>query len=210
MCIPILSTVFVPAGRQNLTAFMTELCRRYDGQAPVRWLDVINETVLPNGQWHGPKKGTDGWECPWTAIGFDEEHPLRPPLFIRLAFEIANRHAPSTKLIINQHGGMEEAMWGKVRALVPYLRGQGLRVRMVRHQEQDVGLVRHDSLLFSAEWLHGSGAAGTLKGGDNARRSGGIQAAFGSGRRRGVAGAGSLLVPESGPCRSSGLSARLA
>jgi GH35 family endo-1,4-beta-xylanase len=53
---------------------------------------------------------------------------LNPPLYINLAFELANKYAPNTALVINQHGGMEELMWDKVKALVPYLRQQGLRI----------------------------------------------------------------------------------
>ena len=114
--------------KQNLVEYVTELCKRYDKYEHVKWIDVINETVLSRGQWHGPRKGVDQWECPWTKIGFDNKHRLKPPLYIKLAFEIANRHAPNTKLIINQNGSMEEPMWAKIKALVPYLRDQGLRV----------------------------------------------------------------------------------
>jgi endo-1,4-beta-xylanase len=114
--------------KQNLIEYMTALCKRYDKYEHVKWMDVINETVLSNGQWFGPRKGVSKWENPWTKIGYDETHPLRPPLYIKMAFEIATRHAPNTKLVINQHGGMEPAMWSKVKALVPYLRKQGLRV----------------------------------------------------------------------------------
>ncbi|MFC1760530.1 endo-1,4-beta-xylanase [Planctomycetota bacterium] len=114
--------------KKNLVDYAMALYKRYDPYEHVKWIDVVNETVLSNGQWHGPKKGTDKWECPWTRIGFDNEHPLKPPLYIKMAFEIANQHAPNTKLIINQHGEMEEAMWEKVKALIPYLREQGLRV----------------------------------------------------------------------------------
>ena len=113
--------------KHNLVEYTTELYKRYGGYRHVKWVDVVNETVLGNGRWHGPRQGT-GWECPWTKIGFDNDHPLKPPIYIKLAFEIANRHAPNTKLIINQNGGMEEAMWAKIKALVPYLRAQGLRV----------------------------------------------------------------------------------
>jgi GH35 family endo-1,4-beta-xylanase len=51
-----------------------------------------------------------------------------PPLYIKMAFEIATQHAPNTKLIINQHGGMEDRMWLTIKDLVFYLREQGLRV----------------------------------------------------------------------------------
>ncbi len=114
--------------KANLVEFMTALCKRYDGEKRVKWIDVVNETVSSNGNWFGPKKGTDKWENPWTILGFDESHPLKPPLYVKLAFEIANTHAPNTKLIINQHAGMEEPMWDKIKAMVGYLRGLGLRV----------------------------------------------------------------------------------
>ncbi len=113
---------------QNFVDYLTKLCQRYDAHEQVQWIDVVNETVLGDGEWHGPKVGTGGWELPWTKIGFDDTHPLRPPLYIKMAFEIANQHAPNTKLIINQHGGMEDAMWKKIKALVAYLRGRNLRV----------------------------------------------------------------------------------
>lgn len=114
--------------KRNLTEYISALCQRYDRYEVVRWLDVINETVLSDGQWHGPREGARSWECPWAKIGVDESHHLKPPLYIKLAFQIATANAPNTKLIINQHGGMQEAMWAKIKALVPYLRQQGLRV----------------------------------------------------------------------------------
>jgi len=126
--------------RKNLTEFMTELCKRYDRYEHVRWLDVVNETVLWNGMWHGPKEGTEAPENPWLKIGLDDDHPQKPPLYIKLAFEIATKHAPNTKLIINQNGGMQDAMWDKVKALVRYLREQGLRVDGIGWQAHvDVG-----------------------------------------------------------------------
>ncbi|MBT8043845.1 MAG: endo-1,4-beta-xylanase [Verrucomicrobiae bacterium] len=111
-----------------LREFMTALCKRYDRYQHVRWMDVVNETITTKGEWMGPKPGVTQWENPWTRIGFDRDHPLKPPKYIRMAFEIATQHAPNTKLIINQHGSMEPAMWNKVKALVVYLRQQGLRV----------------------------------------------------------------------------------
>jgi GH35 family endo-1,4-beta-xylanase len=112
----------------NLREFMTELCKRYNKKQCVRWMDVVNETVTREGEWFGPKPGTEKWENPWTKIGFDESDPLRPPLYIKQAFEITNRHAPRIKQLINQHGDMEQAMWRKVAATVVYLRKAGLRV----------------------------------------------------------------------------------
>lgn len=114
--------------RQNLTEYMTAMCKRYDGKPRVKWLDVVNETVTNKGDWHGPREGTARWENPWTTIGFDETTPLRVPLYITLAFEIANQHAPNIELVLNQHGSMEQPMWDKIKATVHYLRQRGLRV----------------------------------------------------------------------------------
>jgi endo-1,4-beta-xylanase len=113
--------------KQNMTEHMTALCKRYDKFEHVKWIDVVNETAH-GMNWQGPREGTDKSECPWTKIGYDESDALRPPLYIKLAFEIANEHAPNTKLIINQHSEPGSAAMKKVQALVPYLRKQGLRV----------------------------------------------------------------------------------
>jgi endo-1,4-beta-xylanase len=145
-----------------LTEYMTELCRRYDKYEHVVWMDVVNEVVLANGQWHGPRPGTGRWEMPWTKIGFDESHSLRPPLYIKMAFEIATRHAPNTKLVINQHCGMQDAAWDKIRALVPYLRDQGLRVDGIGWQahintgwEKEEGNLEKLGMLI--DWTHARG-----------------------------------------------------
>ncbi len=113
---------------QNLREYVEAVCKRYNGQPHVRWIDVVNETVSRNGEWFGPREGNDRWENPWYQIGPDPSHPLKPPRYIKLAFQIANRHAPNMKLILNQHGGMEPAMWDKVKATIVYLQQQGLRV----------------------------------------------------------------------------------
>jgi GH35 family endo-1,4-beta-xylanase len=113
---------------QNLIEYMTAQCQRYDAYEHVKWMEVVNETVTTRGEWFGPEPGTDKWENPWTIIGYDLSHPLEPPLYIKMAFEIATQHAPNTKLIINQYGGMEDTMWLKVKNVVIYLREKGLRV----------------------------------------------------------------------------------
>lgn len=112
----------------NLEEFMAALCKRYANEPHVRWMDVVNETVTDKGEWFGPKPGTVKWENPWTTIGFDDAHPLRPPLYIKRAFEIATKHAGPIKLLINQHAGMQPAMWEKIKGLVGYLRDQRCRV----------------------------------------------------------------------------------
>lgn len=112
-----------------LAEYMTTLCNRYNGTDHIRWLDVVNETIdTKNGDWFGPKEGTEKWENPWPKIGFDESHELKPPLYIKQAFEIADELAPDMKLIINQHGALEKHSWEKMKQLVAYLRDNNLRI----------------------------------------------------------------------------------
>ncbi|MCA9080394.1 MAG: endo-1,4-beta-xylanase [Planctomycetaceae bacterium] len=113
---------------RNLEEYITALCKRYNGRSHIRWMDVVNESVTDKGEWFGPKPGVGKWQNPWTQIGFDESHPVRPPLYIKRAFELADQHAPDIKLLINQHAGMQQPMWDKVKATVLYLREQGIRV----------------------------------------------------------------------------------
>ncbi|CAN0474346.1 unnamed protein product, partial [Hapterophycus canaliculatus] len=108
--------------------YVKEVCKRYGDRKPVRWIDVVNETVTREGEWFGPKEGVGKWQNPWTQIGFDETHPLRPPLYIKRAFEIADEHAPNVKLLLNQHGDMESKAWKKVCATAMYLREKGVRI----------------------------------------------------------------------------------
>lgn len=112
-----------------LEEYMKALCTKYNGTSNILWLDVVNETIdKTTGDWFGPKPGTDKWENPWPKIGYDESHPLKPPLYIKQAFTLANKYAPDVKQIINQHGELEEASWEKMKALVAYLRENNLRI----------------------------------------------------------------------------------
>ncbi|MBI9072974.1 MAG: endo-1,4-beta-xylanase [Melioribacteraceae bacterium] len=126
---------------QNLEEYMTEQCKRYNQYEHILWLDVVNETVnKTTGEWFGPREGTEKWENPWPIIGYDTTHSLRPPIYIKRAFELANEYAPNIKQIINQHGDMEDAAWDKIKALVLYLRENGLRVDGIGYQGHvDVG-----------------------------------------------------------------------
>lgn len=111
-----------------LDEYMTTLCSRYKNNSEILWMDVVNETIEKNGDWFGPKTGTIYWENPWPKIGFDETHELRPPLYIKQAFTLANKQAPNIKQIINQHGDLEKQSWEKIKLLVAYLRENNLRV----------------------------------------------------------------------------------
>lgn len=110
-----------------LDQFMTELCDRYQAEPCVRWLDVVNETVTPQGDWFGPKPGAGDWENPWPLIGVDTD-VNETPLYISRAFAIATTHAPRLKLIYNQHTALEPASMEKVKQTILYLRQKGLRV----------------------------------------------------------------------------------
>lgn len=142
-----------------LIDFMTRLCKRYNKEKHIRWLDVVNETVnARDGKWFGPRPGTSKWENPWTKIGYDTD-PLKTPLYIKLAFEVANKHAPNMKQIINQHGSMNPKTWEKIKATVLYLRKQGLRVDGIGWQahidagwEKKKGELKY--LLELIDWCH--------------------------------------------------------
>lgn len=148
--------------RQVMEEYVEGVCKRYNNRKPVRWIDVVNETVTRGGEWFGPREGVGKWQNPWTQIGFDESHPLRPPLYIRRAFEIAGEHAPNIKLLYNQHGGMEPKAWNKVRATVMYLREKGLRIDGIGWQchidsgfEKDPDNMRRLNELIT--WTHAQG-----------------------------------------------------
>jgi GH35 family endo-1,4-beta-xylanase len=120
---------------KNLSEFVSTLCKRYNDEPNVVWMDVINETVSRDGTWKKSETGDRGWEMPWEKIGYNynipEKYPHldgKVPLYILRAFEIATTHAPDKKLIINQHGNMSPLIWNKIKDLVMYLRDVGYRV----------------------------------------------------------------------------------
>jgi endo-1,4-beta-xylanase len=113
--------------RPMLTEFLTALYRRYNGHPCIRWVDVVNETVLKDGSWFGPKPGVEYWENPWTILGFDTDKN-RTPLYIRMAFALAAEYAPQLKLVYNQHTQFERPAMEKVKETILYLRDKGLRV----------------------------------------------------------------------------------
>lgn len=112
---------------KNMTEFMTEQCKHFNGNPAVKWMDVVNETVETDGNWFAPKPGVDEWENPWTIIGTDNDKN-KTPIYISKAFEIANKLASEISLVYNQHGGMEPEMWDRVKETILYLRAKGLRV----------------------------------------------------------------------------------
>ncbi len=146
---------------QVLTEYMTEQCKRYNGNPSVKWMDVVNETVDRNGEWFGPKPGTDKWENPWLSIGLNDDGI---PVYIVKAFEIANTYAPDISLVFNQHLGMEPHVWEKVKEVILYLKGKGLRVDGIGWQAH---LKSEDPLAFTEsdldylagliDWAHANG-----------------------------------------------------
>ena len=109
----------------NMIEFTTAFAKKFNKEPTVKWMDVVNETILPNGKWFGPKKGTNKWENPWLKIGLDDNGC---PLYILKAFEIATKYATNIKLIYNHNAGMESVMWDKVKQTILYIRSKGYRV----------------------------------------------------------------------------------
>lgn len=109
----------------NLIEFTTAFAKRFNNEKTVVWMDVVNETILSNGKWFGPKKGTNKWENPWLKIGLDKNGF---PKYILKAFEIATKHATNIKLVYNQNSGMDDVMWDKLKETVLYIRSKGYRV----------------------------------------------------------------------------------
>lgn len=111
----------------NMIDYLSELCKRYNDISRIQYMDVVNEIVI-NGEWHGTKPGTENWECPWVKIGYDNDEN-RTPLYIKHAFEIANRYATKKKLILNHHEAPnKKKSWDLIKETVSYLRSYGLRV----------------------------------------------------------------------------------
>ncbi len=126
--------------RKNLKEYLVKIYTSYASDPNVHWIDVINEAILRDGSWNIERGENIRGFNPWGQIGIDQTDPICPPLYIKEAFELANKYAPNTKLIINQHGGMEQPLWNKMKKLVLYLRKQGLRVDGIGWQAHvDVG-----------------------------------------------------------------------
>jgi len=110
-----------------LVEYISGLGQRYNDSSNIIWLDVVNEILNSDGTWFGPKPGTDSWENPWPIMGYDESVALRPPIYIKRAFEVATEYCSNFKFIINQHTYSQES-WDKLKQTVQYLRDNGLRV----------------------------------------------------------------------------------
>jgi GH35 family endo-1,4-beta-xylanase len=115
----------------NMTEFTTAFAKKFNDVPQVKWMDVVNETVLANGKWFGPKKGTNKWENPWLKLGLDENGY---PLYILKSFEIATKFAPNIKLVYNQNSGMQTQMWEKIKNTILYIRSKGFRVDAIGWQ----------------------------------------------------------------------------
>ena len=145
----------------NMEEYFTELCLRINNEPNVKWMDVVNETVLRNGEWFSEKPGDSSWENPWTQIGINSDGF---PIYIIKAFQIAQKYAPNVKLVYNHNGGMERKMWEKVLETIQYLKSKGLRVDGLGWQahlrnKNGVGLMRKDLDYLSKliDWCHSNG-----------------------------------------------------
>lgn len=108
----------------NLREFLIAVCQRYNGNQGIEYMDVVNETII-NGAWHTDKPGTS-WECPWYKIGLDND-TNQTPLYIKMAFEIAQEYAPDIKFIYNHHESDLDS-WKLIKETIIYLKNNGLRV----------------------------------------------------------------------------------
>lgn len=133
---------------QNMTEFATALAKKYNNEPTVKWMDVVNETILADGSWFGPKKGTDLWENPWLTMGLDEKGY---PLYILKAFDIATKYATNVKLVYNQNSGMQPVMWDKLKETVLYLRSKGYRVDGIGWQAHILLSATTDALIENTD-----------------------------------------------------------
>ena len=143
---------------KNMIDYFTALCKKINTEPSVKWMDVVNETITPEGNWFREKPGTDKWENPWEQIGRDENDV---PLYITKAFEIANRYATNVSQVFNQHGGMEPKMWEKVKQTILYLKSEGYRIDGLgwqAHLRSDMNLAMDEKQLkylsSLIDWAH--------------------------------------------------------
>jgi len=138
----------------NLREFLIAVCERYNGTQGIEYMDVVNETVI-KGAWHTDKPGTN-WECPWYRIGLDND-TNKTPLYIKIAFEIAQQYAPDLKFILNHHEA-NNASWELIKETIEYLREGGLRVDGIGWQAHvDNGWATTDNLnglRTMIDWAH--------------------------------------------------------
>ena len=136
-----------PVELENImNEFLIEQCKRFNNHPNVKWMDVVNETITRDGEWFGPKKGVTEWENPWTIIGSDNDKNSTP-IYISRSFEIAQKYAPNINLVFNQHGGMEEVMWERVKETIMYLKDKGLRVDGIGWQAHLSSRMKYLSLI---------------------------------------------------------------
>lgn len=118
---------------KNMTDFLTQLCRTYNNESNVIYMDVVNETVK-NGKWFASQSGVQDWENPWTQIGYDIDKN-KTPLYIKMAFEIANKNAPNIKKLFNHHESPDNMeSWQLIKETILYLRALGLQVDAIGWQ----------------------------------------------------------------------------
>ena len=55
-----------------MSEYVTAICNRMNKESSVMWMDVVNETITPEGFWMEEKPGVEQWENPWEQIGRDK------------------------------------------------------------------------------------------------------------------------------------------
>ena len=147
--------------QDNMKDYMTELSKKINESSSVKWMDVVNETITTKGEWFGEKVGNDKWENPWKQIGLNEDSI---PTYILKSFELADTYAPNISLVYNQHGGMENIMWNKVKETILYLKAKGYRVNGLGWQahlkDWTVLSLNREKLKYLSDlidWAHSNG-----------------------------------------------------
>lgn len=118
---------------KNMTDFLTAMCTTYNKVACIKYMDVVNETVV-DGKWFMPKSGVGDWENPWPKMGFESDKNITPK-YIRKAFEITNEYAPNIKQLFNHHEDPSETnSWNLIKETILNLKSSGIRIDAVGWQ----------------------------------------------------------------------------
>ena len=109
--------------KEVMVEFMTASALRYNEEPTVKYMDVVNETILPDGLFG--LNQTNSWENPWLTIVLMKM--VFQTILLKL-LKLQSKYAPNVKLVYNQNAGMQKPMWNKVKETILYLRSKGLRV----------------------------------------------------------------------------------
>jgi len=142
---------------QNMTNFLTTMCTTFNAFEPVKYMDVVNETVK-NGAWFETESGIAEWENPWTKMGYENDEN-KTPRYIKKAFQITNLYAPNIKQLYNHHEEpSNRASWDLIKETVLNFKSEGIRIDAIGWQAHvDNGWATEDNLNLLRDlidWTH--------------------------------------------------------